>query len=158
MAYTGIPEPFTDQTPFNQMHVYQWGNNQVNRKDVTIKNYLDSLGFVIGMDKLNEGEYKRLDYAIDAWHRTRPYIHEVMLITDVFTPTAKGGGRFWVSGLAFARFANNDIEVKVRKAITEAGWIYDINPETTYFEIVGNRLYARYQQIIGSRFIMHIKD
>lgn len=42
--------------------------------------------------------------------------------------------------------------------VEDAGWIYHVDPETTMFEITNGRLYAKYQQILGSRFICHIKE
>ena len=40
--------------------------------------------------------------------------------------------------------------------VVEAGWIYRVHPSSTYFKVIEGRLYAKYQQIIGSRYICDI--
>jgi hypothetical protein len=42
--------------------------------------------------------------------------------------------------------------------LTGAGWIYEPAPENTYFQIINGRLFAKYQQIIGSRCIVEISE
>ena len=152
MPYSGIPAPFENDTPFNQMHFWSWACAQGKRDDVTIDNYLASLGFILGTDKLTEKEFERLDYAVDTWHRTSPWIREPIYFDELFTPTGTDG--YFVQGV---KQKYNPTQ-KVIDAIYESGWIYNINSETTYFEIIqGNRLYAKYQHIIGSRIIAIIK-
>lgn len=152
MAYTGIPAPFSDITNFDKMHFWAWASAQEKRNDVTINNYLDSLDFVVGQDKLTDGEYTTLNFAVETWHRTTPWIREVLKFNELFTPADEGG--YYVFGAAKRYYPTQ----KVIDAIHEAGWIYNVNPMTTYFEIIqGNRLYAKYQQVIGSRFIAIIK-
>jgi hypothetical protein len=155
MAYQGIPGPFTDQTPFRDMHFSKWADNLPERKSATIKNYLESLGFVIGTDKLTEEENQRLQYAEDVWHRNSPWIRTPQAFNALFEIADESVcGSFSISSFSCKYWP----KAQVLKALSDSGWIYDINPQTTYFEIVqGNRLYARYQQILGSRFIAIIK-
>jgi hypothetical protein len=40
----------------------------------------------------------------------------------------------------------------------DAGWIYDVQPETTYFQVINGKLWAKYQQIIGSRALVEVTE
>jgi hypothetical protein len=50
------------------------------------------------------------------------------------------------------------ITQKLRDMVEGTGWIYDVHPSTTYFEVIEGRLYAKYQHILGSRYICDISD
>ena len=152
MKYQGIPGEFKDSTPFNQMHFWDWANAQEKRNNVTIGGYLSSLGFVLWKDKLTPEEHTRLDYAVDAWHRTTPHIRELQNFNNLFIEVPDDGGFF-----VFSKPNKYYPSQVVIDALYDAGWIYNVTPETTYFEVIRGRLYAKYQQIIGSRYIADIK-
>lgn len=151
MPYT-IPAPFGTDVPFTQMHVWQWART-VPRADVDVFNYLDSLGFVIGQDKCTEQEFEILKYACDAFHRTAPHIAECLTFSECFTE-ASTPGAFWVQG----KPGRYHPRPAILEALQGAGWIYDITPETTYFAVINGRLFAKYQQIIGSRCIVQLRE
>lgn len=144
MKFT-IPAPFAPDVPFVQMHVWQWAQSQTDRNNVTIHSYLASLGFVIGTDKLDEGDYKTLDYAIDAFHRAAPRIPGLHSFADLFEPAEDG---FYIREGKPGVWKPRQLVID---ALVNAGWIYDVTPDSTYFEIIGSKVWAKYQQIIGSR-------
>lgn len=149
-----IPGSFTDETPFEQMDVWRWALTQT-RANVNISKYLDSINFVIGKDRLTESQYKRLEYAVDCFHRCAPRM-PVAFFSDLFTEAGvtDSNRAFWVQGKP-GRWVPGKCIVDCLQA---SGWIYEISPETTYFEIIGeNRLFAKYQRILGSRFLCEVK-
>jgi len=145
-----IPGPLSETTPFCDLHVWQWAQT-VPRADVSIGKYLDSLGFVVGTDRLTESEYDVLSHACEHFHRVAPHAAS-MKFGDAFKPDESG---FYVRGKP-GRYALAPV---LRDALEGAGWIYDIQPETTYFELMPDgRLIAKYQQIIGSRVLCEILE
>jgi hypothetical protein len=148
-----LPAPFDASIPFTQLHVWQWAKTQA-REDVQILNYLAALGFRMGVDRLDTDDYKTLEYAIDAFHRCAPRIDGVRPLSAVL-PAATGPEGFYCRGLPHRVNPSDEL----RAALAAAGWIYDVAPESTYFEILpGGRLFARYQEIIGTRFLCEVTE
>lgn len=149
-----IPGECADDTPFERMHVWQWALMQPRAK-VGMREYLQSLGFVIGTHRLSEGDYKRLDYAINAFHRIAPRM-PARPFAELFSPaTHAPGAGFYVSHRPGRWVPSPELV----QCLRDAGWIYDITPDSTYFEVIGgNRLFAKYQQIIGSRFLCVVTE
>ena len=145
-----LPGPLTDQTPFAEMHVWGWAKGQP-RANVKITKYLDSLGFVVGRDRLTEAQYQTLDYAIKHFHRVYPHVASPLTFAECFTEAPTG---FYVQG----KPGRYSLEPKLREALDAAGWIYEVSPETTYFEILNGILWAKYQQIIGSRPVCFVLE
>jgi hypothetical protein len=149
-----IPGNFTDQTPFDQMHIWQWALTQT-RANVDPFKYLDSLWFVVGTDRLTEDQFDRLCYACDAFHVHAPRMPAAPF-ADLFRKAGPkdSGQSFWVQEKP-GRWIPAPSIVECLQA---SGWIYDITPDTTFFQIIGgNRLFAKYQTIIGSRFLCEVK-
>lgn len=149
-----IPGNFTDQTPFDQMHIWQWALTQT-RANVDPFKYLDSLCFVVGTDRLTEDQFDRLRYACDAFHVHAPRMPAAPF-ADLFRKAGPkdSGQSFWVQEKP-GRWIPAPSIVECLQA---SGWIYDITPDTTFFQIIGgNRLFAKYQTIIGSRFLCEVK-
>lgn len=145
-----IPGPFTDQTPFTEMNVWEWADSQKARADVTFDNYAKHIGFLTGRDILREADYDRLFMALDHWHRTACHATPRRLV-ECFSDNPHAP-KYHVFGLETRQAISPDI----LSALAAAGWVYKINPETTYFQIVtqstGRRvLFAKYQTILGSR-------
>lgn len=138
-----IPGPLTDRTPFAEMHVWGWAKSQP-RANIELTKYLDSLGFVVGRDRLTEAQYQTLEYAIDTFHRVYPHFAKPLSFSEALTESAAG---FYVQG----KPGRYSLEPKLHETLDAAGWIYEVSPETTYFEIINGILWAKYQQIIGSR-------
>ena len=139
--------------PLNSDPFYAWLDANVDRgnpgKSLMIR-YLDSLGFVVGKHRLTEEQFKILHYVEDTWFQFTPY-HTPMRLSECFDDSTPS---YYVIGLE----GRNGITLKLRDAVADAGWIYDVLPETTYFEIINGKLYAKYQQILGSRFICKIVE
>lgn len=152
-----IPGEFSKQTPFKKMHFWTWAQS-MPRADVELRAYLASLGFVMGSDRLSELDYETLSGAVKAFHFSEPWAKPRKL-ADCFTAKPETGCAYWVHGLPSYQTPAADL----MRAIIESGWIYDATPENTYFEIVttadGTRyLFAKYQQIIGSRRLCEILE
>lgn len=144
-----VPGPMGPDIPFDELHVWQWARS-TPRADVTIFKYLESVGFRVGVDRITEDTYKTLDYAIESFHRTEPRISEALPLSELFTPAKFGG--FYVQGLS----GRWNPTARVIETLGDAGWIYDVSPETTYFDVSSSTVWARYQSIIGSRAIARI--
>lgn len=143
-----IPGPITENTPFRELHFWQWAQHQP-RGRVAVKTYLGEVGFIVGRDKITESEYKILRYAVEAFHRCMPWMGAERKFSDVFRKSdgVTDGESFYVQGMV-DRF---DITQEVREALEASGWVYDVRPETTYFAIINGTVFAKYQQILGSR-------
>ena len=147
-----LPPPFDASIPFTQLHVWQWAKTQA-RGDVQVLKYLAALGFHMGVDRLDPDDYKTLEYAIEAFHRCAPHLPGVHPLSAVL-PRADGDG-FYCRGIPHRVNPSDEL----RATLVGAGWIYEVTPESTYFEILpGGRLFARYQQIIGSRFLCEVTE
>lgn len=152
-----IPGEFSNSTPFNKMHFWTWAQG-MPREKVEMGAYLASLGFVTGSDRLSAQDYETLRHAVDAFHSFEPWAKPRKL-ADCFTAKPEAGRSYWVRGLESKQTPAADI----MGALIESGWIYEANPENTYFEIVttadGTRyLFAKYQRIIGSRRLCEILE
>ena len=132
---------------------YAWLDANVDRcnpgKNLR-RRYLESLGFVVGEHRLTEEQVEILGCVEDVWFHMTPY-HTPMRLSECFDD---GTPSYYVKGLGKC----HGITIELRDAVAEAGWIYDVTPDTTYFEIINGRLYAKYQQILGSRFICKILE
>lgn len=149
-----IPGNPNMQTPFTEMDFWKWAEKQL-RGNVRMSKYLGHLGFVVGVDQLTEDQYSILKGAVQHFHDTAPHMgSEVFSFDDLFHP-CDSPGAYFVRGKA----GKYRPVQKVIDALNTAGWIESINPHTTYFEIVrGNKLWAKYQTILGSRPLAHIKE
>lgn len=149
-----IPEPFNKEVPLCDTHFWAWAREQPRSK-VTIEHYLESLGFRVGYDYLDKGCFDLLDTMVKHFHYVEPYLPPFRKFSDAFTPAeAEDPYGYYVQGKPGRWKANP----KVVQALVAAGWIYEISPATTYFAVTGNRLWARYQTIIGSRPVAEIID
>lgn len=149
-----IPGELTGETPFTKTHPWQWATDQETRATVTLENYLVSIGFITGTDRLSETDHDNVSLILKAWHRTAPHM-KPRTFSECFVPGAGPG--YYIQGMNDRRQIAQDI----RMALFGAGWVYDVNPETTYFQVItqdtGRRvLFAKYQTIIGSRAICEI--
>ena len=131
---------------------YTWLDANVDRCNPgqrLIRRYLESLGFTIGVDKITEEQYQILEYVEETWFMNTPY-HTPMTWDECFT----AGTGYYVNG----RAGRHNITQELMKAVEESGFIYPVTPDTCYFEVINDRLYAKYQQILGNRFICTIKE
>jgi hypothetical protein len=111
--------------------------------------YLESLGFKLGTDKLKEDDYKFLKHVLDHSFYSLPECKEALSFNDLFAPSREG---FYI----FNKQGQFNASKKLLDIVENSGWIYNVSPDTTYFELNGNRLFAKYQHILGSRFICNI--
>lgn len=146
--------PVTGEAPFRTLHVVKWARSQDKRADVTMDNYLSAVGFVVGRDRLDETQYDVLHGAIEHFHRVEPHLKGEHKFSDLFTLAPKGSG-FWVKGVTDGPWIPAQALVD---ALVASGWIYDVTPDTTYFNFIAENctVWAEYQQIIGSRPLARI--
>ena len=147
-----LPTPCGMKTPLSQLHVWQWADKQPNRRDVHLTNYLTSIGFTIGVDRLTKDKYELLRLAIEEWHRCGPIIRTPKFFEEVFDTT----------GGPFSFYEKNHKGCKVgllestRAALQEC-WIYQLHPDNCYFELINGKVWAKYNQILGSKPLVVLK-
>ena len=148
---------FDENTKFSDLPLWQYLEtigkaNLRHKKDLDIVIvYLESLGFVQGVDKVTPDQLRILDYCVKTFFDCSPELGE-QTFDDMFTLCKVDG--YYVQGKA-GRYMPTQALVA---ALIAAGWIYEVSPETTYFTIsTGGRVWAKYQQIIGQRCLFQIK-
>lgn len=155
-----IPGECTVDTPFDELHFWSWAST-VPRSEVTLRGYLGSLGFDIETQMVDPVDYEILDYACRHWHHITARIPGCHRFEDFFTrtPEVEEGERtgYFVVWSEGNRSGYYDITKPLKEELSNAGWVYDVTPETTYFEVIGDTVWARYQQIIGSRPLLRLK-
>lgn len=141
----------SDDQPMTEDNFYLW-LDQFDKGSVPEQEkltYLTSLGFEVGVHKLSKRDLDVLGYILEAWYMNTPHTKQEMEFNELFYP---GSEFYYIKG----KNIKYSIQAKLRKLVADAGWIYEVNPQTTYFEIVDNRLYAKYQQILGQRYLCNI--
>jgi hypothetical protein len=141
---------------------YQWLTDNVDRSQGGHSKMLDwvkFLGFRVGEDALSPGDLSTLHVVEEHWWRYSPrfgahtwgslFSEAGHLVRDL------PNEQFFVTGPGRCS-GYYKVTQELRDMITEAGWIYNVHPSTTYFEVIEGRLYAKYQQILGSRYICDI--
>ena len=156
-----IPGPFTDETPFSDMDFWKWADLQESRETVKLSNYLSHLGFVLGTDKLEEESYDRLHYAEDTWHRASPRLKGLRKLETLLVPAVNKGFSFSGEFPEKLKGKQWDVTQEVKDSLDKT-MIYYITPDNTYFEVVRASsgelfLFAKYQQIIGSRRVAKLE-
>lgn len=144
----------TKDEPLCNDPYYQWMDNHRQKGDGmgdidSLHAYLESLGFIKGKHIITPDNLTILQYVSETWHRCSPWLREEVEIKDIFDDSQPS---FYVQGLP-----RKGVTQKLKDVIVKSGWIYDVTPNTTYFTVDGNRLFAQYHQILGSRFICKLK-
>ncbi len=156
MEFFNIPGfPIDDQAPVNTLHIWKWLDqipNEELKQKATLLCYLESHGFIKGQHKITEDEIRTLDDTLDNWWRTLPCVRRPCRFEELFTPAKDNELSYWVRGREGRYVLNPEAET----ALISRGWVYSVHPETTYFEIIKNRVYAKYQTIIGSRKLANL--
>lgn len=159
--YFQLP-PYNGDQPIVEHPFHQWLTDNVDRKEGGHSRMLDwikALGFRVGEDALSPGDLSTLHVVEEYWWRYSPRFgahtwgnlfsevgHLVRVAPDE---------QFFVTGPGRCS-GYYKVTQKLRDMVAEAGWIYGVHPSTTYFEVIEGRLYAKYQQILGSRYICDI--
>lgn len=140
-------EPLVDDPFYAWLEANAKKGDRINDMD-RICTYLAEQGFIEGTHKISEEALKILNYVLETWYRCTPW-GGTMKLSECFTP----GAAYYVKGLP----DRMEVTASLNALLNESGWIYNVSPDTTYFEIIGDCLYAKYQQILGSRFLCRIK-
>lgn len=148
MSY--VLERISDDEPMITDPFYKW-LDQFNKRALpkhAIVEYLKYTGFIVGDDELADDDYKFLKFILDHWFDNTPEHNAPCNFDELFIMP----GNFYILGKA-CRYA---ISPKLREIVNTSGWIYNIDPSTTYFQLIDDRLFAKYQSILGSRFLCRI--
>lgn len=141
---------------------FAWCNTNIERTNLEKSkldyaiDYLESLGFVKGEHKVSERDLKTLEYMFETWVRTTPY-YPPCKFSDLF----EDGDAYYVAGaesFGVVKPWRRNATPKLVEMVRNAQWIYDVEPNSTCFELIGNRLYAKYQQILGSRLLCVVEE
>lgn len=150
-----------EQTPICEDNFYKWlclpeNNPRINdyksgdRSIITT--YLKSLGFVVGKDRITEKQLEILQCVAEHWWRAEPINSEVINLENEISLAQKGDtGAFYLAGKGKVKISPN-----LRQILEKAKGIYAISPRYYYLEVVGDKLYLKYQTIIGSRVVCRI--
>lgn len=152
--YFKLP-PYNNDQPLVEHPFYQWLTDNVDRKEGGHSRVLDwvkGLGFRVGEGALSPHDVETLFFVEEHWWRCSPWF-KPHTWGSLFKAPGKGDEAFHVSGSA-----PQSITYKLQTMVVESGWIYNVHPSTIYFEVIEGRLYAKYQHIIGSRYICDIVD
>ena len=151
-----------DQDPITSDPFFHWLELNVDRANLELSalkyaiKYLEELGFVVGTHKVSERDLDTLKVVFDTWCLVTPYFKPCKF-GDLFT----NGTHYHLSGAesrGIVKPWRTNITPTLKNMVENAGWIYEVEPNTTYFELNGNRLFAKYQQILGSRFLCCILE
>lgn len=146
------------QTPIVELPFWQWlaakGKAAMRKERKTdldyVIGYLSEHGFVKGRDTVEADLLDTLLLVFKHFWGTAPEIAPLKL-SAAFTESAYG---FYVDGLDYKkRFT---VSAHITDALAGSGWIYDIEPSTTYFSVINGKVWAKYQQILGSRCLFEV--
>lgn len=155
--YFKLP-PYNDDQPLVEHPFYQWLTDNVDRSQGGHSKMLDwikGLGFRVGEDALAPEDVDTLHLVEEHWWRCSPWFGS-QAGKDLFKLPTPNEESFYFGGPYFSEFRG--ITQKLRDMVMAAGWVYNVHPSTTYFEVIAGRLYAKYQQILGSRYICDISE
>lgn len=145
-------EPFASD-PF-WAYLDEHADKRSKTKDIEhIKGYLVSLGFVVGEDEVDPDQLESLRVLVKCWYDFTPW-YKPCGMDELFNGT---GETYYLKNDA-GFDSRVQPSIKLIGMTKEAGWIHRVCPETTYFEIINQTLFAKYQQILGSRRLCLITD
>ena len=172
MEYFALP-PHGYNQPLVEHPFFKWLSATYSKRELTKlgpgdrsevykpREWLKTLGFQTGVDRLAEEDLKTLHLVEEHWWRCSPWFEPHVwgsLFSEVgYLVRALPNEQFFVTGPGRCS-GYYKVTQKLRSMVAEAGWIYAVCPSTTYFEVIEGRLYAKYQQILGSRYICDISD
>lgn len=158
-TFTFPGKPLDRDTPLNQFHVWEWARS-VPRKEATLKNYLDAVGFKVGTDQLTEVQYDVLRAAFEQFFRVEPILPDTFKFADIFKPVGLGEIGYYVQGApgrSGERYELHGPGLRFTEILVEEGWVKSTRPHETYFQLVNGVLWARYQTILGQRPVCRVE-
>lgn len=146
------------QTPIVELPFWQWlaakGKATMRKERKTdldyAIDYLSEHGFVEGQDTVETNLLDTLLLVFKHFWDVAPEIAPLKL-SDAFTESPHG---FYVEGLDYKK--RYSVAASISAALKENGWVYRIAPSTTYFSVINGKVWAKYQQIIGSRCLFEV--
>lgn len=178
-----LPASDSETTPIKETSAYKWFTSNPNLRSSSnmdlVCEYLDSLGFVTGEDKVTEDELSRLNLFCEEAYRNRADLNGTVDAGDLFEPvtdeewkeTAYYEKDLFNPFFSIDTLLANDLEISAGKyratallvdLIRQEGCIYEINPFNIYFQVIttvngDKNLHYKYQYIIGGRKLCRIK-
>ena len=158
MSTTHFQIPDNSETPFAALPFWQFLDAigkpalRASRKDgFDLKcEYLASLGFVKGRDTVSEESLRLLRMVLEHFWCCAPEL-PARKVADVFTPSS-GPDSYYVQGMPRRQSVAQDVS----RALRAAGWVHEVNPHTTFFEVVNGFVWAKYQSILGDRCLCRL--
>lgn len=117
--------------------------------------YLKPKGFELKVDALSPEALDYLEIIYRHFQDMTPHFNpeSVFDFNDLFVPVIGKG--FYISGGNYkSRWTPTP---KFWEMLDKVNVIMEITPENFYFELVGNMLFIKYNQILGSRFICNVE-
>lgn len=161
-AKTVLDVPFvSDEEPIRNNDFFVWLNGNAQRGNSApvldyIHSYLTTLGFDSSVNVVPEGTVRKLENIYQYWQTVTPYYGPETLAELLTLHDVDGPGLYFVQNSKPMRAHYGVASQKLLDMVANAGWVYEVNPDSTYFELIGTRLYAKYQRILGSRYICDV--
>ena len=115
--------------------------------------YLATLGWQMPQ-RVAEEDLATLNYVLGTWFDQTPWF-EPKTTSDLF----EGQGKYTLIGV-HKSVSMDPLKVKItpmlKDMVEKSGWVYEVDPKTTYFQITDGKLTAHYQQILGSLIICEV--
>lgn len=147
-----IPFSVSSVGTLGQTHFWSWAKDQ-SREDVTVANYHKCLTEA-GITGLDRDTMESIRFAVILFCTTQPHMPGIHRLRSLFKKAESG---YLVQGYGNVRYEPSK---RLLTALRNAGWIYAINPSTTYFVYIPETkvLWAKYQTIIGQRPLARIGE
>ena len=144
--------------PMSNDPFYHWLDKRYNSCKINVVDhehpewyyYLTDIGFNADIHVISEESLNILKNIEAHWFRCTPYFEPKSKAELFYSGFHQGE----MSGIIGAGFATPELV----QMVIDAGWIYNVTAENTYFSVTNDCLFANYQFIIGSRRICKIKD
>lgn len=143
--------------PAKDTDFWKWAEKQ-DLRDVSPLKYLKAKGFVADTHRIAEDAYSNLCYLSNMYHEVTPLLPGVWALEDLLYTTLEAVQSFYVRGAPEGLKGHTfQVTYKLQETLAEAGWVYEVRPGSTFFEISDGYLFAKYQTILGSRRIAKLK-
>jgi hypothetical protein len=152
-----VPGPLGPAVPFAHMHVWSWAQARPIEESSGLRavmQYLESLGFHPERHSLPAEDLATLRAVLAHYERLAPRVADVWPLDKAMPPLPEGQDGFYL----YERPGRYALAPELAAALTAAGWVYDVEPSTTYFRIHAGVLCAHYQHIIGSRMLARVTE
>ena len=123
-----------------------------------VQGYLFSKGYDEKKHFLSPGDFKSLKVVIEHYYSALCPLEGPEDIRNLFNIVGKNaGGAYWINRPGRSTMYGTPTN-ELTNAVNELGLIYKLTPDNFYFQVNNDRLYIKYQSIIGSRKVANLKE